>query len=78
MTAPIPIPIDAGDAIELVELLGFVADLCASAPGPMNRALAGFVGPGYDAKDLAQDVISLAGRLPFTVGFDDPSLEPAP
>ena len=39
MTAPIPIPLDAADAIELVELLGFVADLCASAPGHMNRAL---------------------------------------
>jgi hypothetical protein len=78
MTAPVPIPIDAGDAIELVELLGFVADLCASAPGPMNRALEGFVGPGYDALDLAQDAIRLAGRLPFTVAFDDPSPEPAP
>ena len=73
-----PITLDAGDAIELVELLGFVADLCASAPGPVDRALERFVGPGYAALDLRQDVISLAGRLPFTVGFDDPSLEPAP
>lgn len=70
--------LDAGDVIELVEMLGFVADLCASAPGPMNRALAGFVGPGYDAHDLAQDAIRLAGGLPFDVAFDDASLEPAP
>ena len=73
-----PIALDVGDAIELVELLGFVADLCASAPGPMNRALARFVGPGYDALDLRQDAIRLARRLPFTVAFDDPSTEPAP
>jgi hypothetical protein len=76
MTAPIPI--DAGDAMELAELLGFVADLCASAPGPMNRALEGFVGPGYDALDLRQDAIRLARRLPFAVAFDDSSLESAP
>lgn len=73
-----PVPLDAGDAIELVELLGFMADLCASAPGAMNRALAGFVGPGYDAVDLAQDAIRLAGRLPFDVAVDDPSPEPVP
>jgi len=74
----IPIPIDVGDAIELVELLSFVADLCASAPGPMDRALERFVGPGYAALDLRQDAINLAGRLPFTLAFDDPSMEPAP
>jgi len=44
----------------------------------MNRALAGFVGPGYDAVDLAQDAIRLAGRLPFDVAVDDPSPEPVP
>ncbi len=73
--APIPVPIDAGDVIELVELLGFVADLCASAPKAMDGALAGFVGPGYEALDLRYDVISLAGRLAFTMALD---LESAP
>jgi hypothetical protein len=69
--------IGADDALELVELLSFVADLCESDTGSVDLALVHFVGTGYDAGDLRADVVRLADHLARVMGFADASMEPA-
>jgi len=63
------------DALELVELLGFVADVCRVEHDIMSAALARFVGVGYDARRLAHDATRLARVVAATIGLE-PSMEP--
>ncbi len=59
------------EALELVELLCFVADLCEAHHDVVSVALSHFVGTGYDAGDLADDAARLGGALARAVGCAD-------
>jgi hypothetical protein len=66
----------ADDATELVELLTFVADLCASDASSVDQALGHFLGAGgYGSSDLRGDVIRLADLLANALGFADSQME---
>jgi len=68
----------ADDAIEIVELLSFVADVCESDPSSIDIALGRFLGVfGYEAADLRSDATRLADRLARSLGFADSSMEEA-
>ena len=73
MTAPVTL-----DALEIVELLGFVADVAGADPVSIGTALRRCLGAGYDATDLQADATRLADGLARAMGFADASLEPAP
>lgn len=51
-----PVCIEAGDAVELVELLGFL-DHCFASDPRLASALDRFVGGGYEAKQLRADLL---------------------
>jgi hypothetical protein len=53
--SPSPASIDAFDAIELMELLEFIAELCAHRSGTLCTILCAATGAGYDADEIAQD-----------------------
>jgi hypothetical protein len=61
-----------------VEVLRFVADLCACQPEEMNVALCRFTSNYYPSTELRAEVIEVADRLAQVLGFADASLEPAP
>ena len=75
MTAPVCF--DAADAVEIVELLRFVADVSETDPVSIDAALERFVGNGYEATDLRSDARRLADSLAQAMGFADGSLESA-
>lgn len=50
-----PASIDAFDAIELMELLEFIAEICAHRSGTLCTILCASSGAGYDADEIAQD-----------------------
>jgi len=53
--------VDPVDAVELVEMLGFIAEWCAERSEEVSDSLERFVGVGgYDADDLAADARRLA------------------
>ena len=58
------------EALELVELLCFVTELCAAEHDVVSVARH-FVGMGYDAGDLRDDAARLGGALARAVGFAD-------
>jgi hypothetical protein len=53
--SPAPASIDAFDAIELMELLDFIAEICAHRSGTLCTILCASTGAGYDADEIAQD-----------------------
>lgn len=53
--SPAPASIDAFDAIELMELLDFIAEICAHRSGTLCTILCASSGAGYDAEEIAQD-----------------------
>ena len=60
--------LDTGDAIELAELLQFLAGWLARNPGRLGASLADYVGhPAYNVSQLRQDL----GRFTFLLGGDD-------
>lgn len=61
-----------------VELLRFVADLCAAQPEELNVALCRFTRTYYPAQQLLAEVVEVGDRLAQTLGFADLSLEAAP
>jgi hypothetical protein len=68
-----------GEALEIIELLGFVADLCCDQDETLDKALYRFVGSSaYAARELRGDATSLADRLARALGFADSTLEPRP
>jgi hypothetical protein len=66
------------DLLAAVELLRFVADLCAGAPEELNVALCRFTHTYYPAHHLAAEVHEIGDRLAQALGFADLSLEPQP
>lgn len=64
--------------LDAVELLRFVADLCACQPEELTVALCNFNATYYPAKQLRAEVIEAADRLAQALGFADSTLEPAP
>lgn len=58
----------------LVELLNFVADLCACQQEDLNVALCRFTAGYYPAKWLRDDVTEVADRLARAIGFKDSSM----
>ena len=59
------ISLDAGDAAELVEMLGFIGDWLDSTDGPaLNASLQRFAHAAYDLADLQADL----ARLAFLIG----------
>jgi len=71
----VPVVMPGHDAVELVELLVLVADLCESHPSPVHQALTAFLGDGYGAGHLHSDVVRLADSLARAMGFVDCSME---
>ncbi len=62
--APIPtVTLDGLDAVELYELLGFIADWCAQLPDSLTVDLNRFVGGQYDAGELRCDALRLATAI---------------
>ncbi|MGH9093066.1 MAG: hypothetical protein ACRDZR_17065 [Acidimicrobiales bacterium] len=62
--------------VSAVEMLCFVADLCASQQETLNVALCRFTHSYYPAKDLRAEAKELADDLARALGFADSSLEP--
>jgi hypothetical protein len=60
--------LDTGDAIELAELLQFLAGWLARDPARLGASLADYVGhPAYGTAQLRQDL----DRFTFLLGGDD-------
>ena len=60
--------LDAGDAVELAELLQFLAEWLARDPGRLGASLEQFVGhPAYNLGQLRQDL----DRFTFLLDGDD-------
>ncbi len=60
--------LDAGDAVELGEMLEFLGGWLLSDPARLAESLRGFVGvDGYDLDDLRRDL----SRFAFLLGFTD-------
>lgn len=77
MTIP-TISLQADDATEVVELLTFVADVCASDASSIDRVLGHFLGVGgYGSSDLRTDVVRLADLLANALGYADSQMEKA-
>ena len=74
MNAPVP----EEELLVAVEVLRFVADLCAGQAEEMNVALCRFTSSYYPAAHLRVEAIEVADRLAQAMGFVDASLEPAP
>lgn len=66
------------DLLVVVELLRFVADLCAGQPEELNVALCRFTHTYHPAHHFAAEVTDIGDRLAKVLGFADLSLEPAP
>jgi hypothetical protein len=69
--------LDAGDAAELAELLGFLSDWLAVAGDDLAASITGFVGSGgYDVGQLRGDL----DRFTFLLGGNDgePLFGPGP
>ena len=73
MNAPVP----EETLVSTVELLCFIADLCADQQETMNVALCRFTHSYYPAKDLGTEAREVADGLARVLGFTDASLEPA-
>ncbi len=71
----LPVEVAADDAVELLEALDFVAGLCGAQAGPLDDALAHFVGYGYNAAALRREIRDLAVRLAECIGSDDEMAE---
>lgn len=69
------VEVAADDAVELLEALDFIAGLCGAQAGPLDDALAHFVGYGYDAAALRRETRDLAVRLAKYIGLDDEMTE---
>jgi hypothetical protein len=60
--------LDMADAAELAEMLQFLSDWLAAAPGPLGTSLTRFVGSrGYDTRALREDL----ARFVFLLGGSD-------
>lgn len=66
------------DLLLAVEVLRFVADLCACQPEQLNEALGRLTSSYYPATELWAEAIEVADRLAKVMGFVDASLEPGP
>ncbi len=75
MTAPVQLRAD--DAIELVELLCMVVDLCDSYRSVMGDMLRDYLGTnvGYGSEGLRMDAARIADELALAMGFADASME---
>lgn len=62
--------------VSVVELLGFVADLCAGQQETLNVALCRFTHSYYPSKELGAEAKELADVLAGALGFADAQLEP--
>ena len=71
-----PSPTDAG-AIEIVELLCMIIDLCERYPGYIGDMLREFLGQGtgYGTEGLRMDAARIADELALAMGFADASME---
>jgi hypothetical protein len=61
--SPAPVSIDPIDAVELMDLLEFVAEICAHRSGTLCTILCASTGAGYDADELAEDCRRLSGAI---------------
>jgi hypothetical protein len=50
--SPAPASIDPVDAVELMELLEFIAEICAHRSGTLCTILCASTGAGYDADEI--------------------------
>jgi hypothetical protein len=53
--SPATVSIDPIDAVELMELLEFIAEICAHRSGTLCTIVCASTGAGYDADEIAQD-----------------------
>lgn len=58
-----PIVIDPSDAVELIDILEFIAQICAHRSGTLCTILCASTGAGYDADEIAEDCWILAGVI---------------
>jgi hypothetical protein len=58
-----PVSIDPVDAIELMDLLEFIAEICAHRSGTLCTILCASTGAGYDADELADDCRRLGAAI---------------
>ena len=65
------------NVLAAVELLTFIADLCADQPEELNVALCRFTATYFPATALRAQVKEMADGLARVLGFSDASLEPA-
>jgi hypothetical protein len=71
--------IGADDAMELVELLTFIADICESSQDSIDCALGHFLGVGgYGTRELRGDVVRLADVVAKALGFTDSQMDEVP
>jgi len=69
------VSIEEEEIYRLVELLDFVADLCACQQEDLNVALCRFTASYYPARRLQADVMEVAEALRRAMGPEDSSLE---
>lgn len=66
------------ELVGVVELLGFLAELCEDQHELLTAAYANLVGVGFvDAADLRVEIIDCADFLAQAMGFRDHTLEAA-
>lgn len=65
------------DLISALELLRFVAELCAARRKELHRALSGHTDPAYGAHQLLREVVEVGDALAKALGLVDLSMEPA-
>jgi hypothetical protein len=77
MSAPLPEVerLAAVDLLVAMELLRFVADLCAGQPEELNVALCRFTSCYYPSTDLAAEALGAADRLARLLGYAGSSPE---
>lgn len=75
MSDPVTVSLPEEDLLGVVELLNFVADLCANQPEELNVALCRFTATYYPAQRLREEILETADRLAQALGFANASLE---
>jgi hypothetical protein len=71
------VDLPAEEVLGVIELLGFVTDLCNNQHDMITEALSRFTGVCYPATELRDDVIACADYLARALGFVDARMDAA-
>jgi hypothetical protein len=63
------------EIVGVIELLGFITELCNTQHDTLTEALSRFTGVCYRATELRDDVIACADYLAQALGFADATMD---